>query len=126
MSEEVKEAIIKLKHYANITTHWKQEEFTDSEIDNYIKLALNYIDKLQTKYEKQKRINLEQNQFIDTLKTNIIKLQKENEELKSKKQLEIDTSEEVLKWKGKYHLLSRENAELKEKIKEYEIGIVKE
>ena len=77
---------------------------------------LNYIDKLQTKYEKQKKINLEQNQFIDTLKTNIIKLQKENEELKSKKQLGIDTSEEVLKWKGKYHLLSRENQELKEKI----------
>lgn len=44
------------------------------------------LEKLQTKYEKQKRINLEQNQFIDSLKTNIINLQKENRELKEELQ----------------------------------------
>ena len=59
--------------------------YTSKEVGNIaIKEALNLIDKLQTKYEKQKKINLEQNQFIDTLKTNIIKLQKENTELKEK------------------------------------------
>lgn len=65
------------------------------------------------------------NYFIMPIhETNIIlnyieRLQKENTELKSKKQLEIDTSEEVLKWKGKYHLLSRENQELKDRIREF-------
>lgn len=44
------------------------------------------LEKLQTKYEKQKRINLEQNQFIDSLKTNIINLQKENRELRKELQ----------------------------------------
>lgn len=45
--------------------------------------------------------------LFEELMYKLDKLQKENEELKSKKQLEIDTSEEVLKWKAKYHLLSR-------------------
>ena len=67
MSEEEKEAIKELKHYISITPHWKLKEYTFSEVDNYIKINLNCIDKLQ-----------------------------------------------------------KENAELKEKIKEYEIGIVKE
>ena len=31
----------------------------------------------------------------------------ENKMLKSKRQLEIDIAEEVVRWKGKYHLLSR-------------------
>ena len=93
---------------------------------------LNYIDKLQTKYEKQKKINLEQNQFIDTLKTNIIKLQKENEEYHrikkelirvNKKIYDVDTIDELIITIEK---LQKENKELKEKIKEYEIGIVKE
>lgn len=38
----------------------------------------------------------------------ISKLQKEI----TKKQIEIDTAEEVLKWKGKYHLLSRAKEDL--------------
>ena len=47
MSEEEKEAIRKLKHYINITPYWKQEEYTSSEVDHYIKIALNHTDKLQ-------------------------------------------------------------------------------
>ena len=56
MNEEEKKAIVELKHYANITTHWKQEEFTDSEIDNYIKLTLNYISKLRKELDKKDKV----------------------------------------------------------------------
>ena len=46
MSDE-KEAIRELKHYINITPSWKFKEYTFNEIDNYIKTALNHIEKLQ-------------------------------------------------------------------------------
>ena len=100
MSDEEKEAIryiqCEIKDLLNEIRYYKDYENIIQKEEVRLKQAiLNLIDKLQTKYEKQKKINLEQNQFIDTLKTNIIKLQKEK-------------------------------AELKEKIKEYEIGIVKE
>ena len=54
MNEEEKEAILQLKHYCNMTAYWKQQEFTNSEIDNYIKLVLNYISKLQKELDKKK------------------------------------------------------------------------
>lgn len=61
MSEEEIKAIKELKHYANITINWKQKEFTDSEINNYIKTTLNLIDKLQKEIEsKNKQIKLMQ------------------------------------------------------------------
>lgn len=47
MNEEGKEAIKELKHYVNITPHWKLKEYTFSEVDNYIKTTLNYIEKLE-------------------------------------------------------------------------------
>lgn len=46
-----------------------------------IKALLSLYIILKTKYEKQKKINLEQNQYIDNLKTEIRELQEENEEL---------------------------------------------
>lgn len=45
MNKEEQEAIKELKHYINITPYWKKEEFTSSEVDIYIKIVLNYIDK---------------------------------------------------------------------------------
>ena len=54
MNDEKKEAIIKLKHYINMTPYWKQEEYTSSELDYYIKIALNYIDELQEENKKLK------------------------------------------------------------------------
>jgi len=106
MSEAEKEVLKTLKSGVGLTSA-EQE------------ILVNYIDKLQKELEEKTIILMV---GADKVK----QLEKENEELKSKKQLEIDTSEEVLKWKGKYHLLSRENTELKEKIKEYEIGMLKE
>lgn len=47
MSEEEKKAIIELNHYINITAYWKQEEYTNNEIDNYIKILLSLINKQQ-------------------------------------------------------------------------------
>ena len=69
MTEEEKEAIEYLENQDN-SVNWNYPTL------QAILGALHLIDKLQTKYEKQKKINLEQNQFIDTLKTNIIKQQK--------------------------------------------------
>ena len=64
---------------------------------------------------------------IQEMAKEIDKLQKELEQEKEKnnRQLEIDTAEEVLKWKGKYHLLSRKingvlEDKIKDKIKEYQ------
>lgn len=45
MSEKEKEAILELKHFINMTAYWKQEEYTNSEIDSYIKMVLNLIKK---------------------------------------------------------------------------------
>lgn len=46
LSKEEKKAIVELKHFSNMTAYWKQEEYTNSEIDNYIKTVLNIIEKL--------------------------------------------------------------------------------
>ena len=45
MTDEEKKAMIELNHFSNMTAYWKQEEYTNSEIDNYIKLILNLIEK---------------------------------------------------------------------------------
>ena len=59
VSEQEKEAIVQLKHYSNITAYWKQEEYTNSEVDSYIKTTLNYIEKLQKENEEYHRIKKE-------------------------------------------------------------------
>lgn len=53
MTEEEKEAILELKHFSNITAYWKQEEYTNSQTDSYIKIVLNLVEKQQKEIEKK-------------------------------------------------------------------------
>lgn len=54
MTDEEKKAIVELNHFSNMTAYWKQEEYTNSEINNYIKIVLNYIEtELQSLLEKE-------------------------------------------------------------------------
>lgn len=57
LSEEEMKAIKELKHYINITPYWKQEEYTDNEINNYIKIVLNLVEKRRKEIEELKDIN---------------------------------------------------------------------
>lgn len=57
LSDEEKKAIVELNHFSNMTPYWKQEEYTNSEIDNYIKIVLNLIEKQQKEIEELKAIN---------------------------------------------------------------------
>ena len=52
LSDEEKKAIVELNHFSNMTAYWKQEEYTNSEIDNYIKLVLNLIEKQSKEIEE--------------------------------------------------------------------------
>lgn len=52
MNEEEKEAILELKHFSNITAYWKQEEYTNSQTNSYIKIVLNLIKKQQKEIEE--------------------------------------------------------------------------
>ena len=54
MSDEEKKAIVELNHFSNMTAYWKQEEYTNSEIDNYIKIVLNLIEKQSKEIEELK------------------------------------------------------------------------
>ena len=54
MNDEEKKAIVELNHFSNMTAYWKQEEYTNSEIDNYIKIVLNLIEKQQKEIEELK------------------------------------------------------------------------
>ena len=54
LSDEEKKAIVELNHFSNMTAYWKQEEYTNSEIDNYIKIVLNLIEKQSKKIEELK------------------------------------------------------------------------
>ena len=54
LSDEEKKAIVELNHFSNMTAYWKQEEYTNSEIDNYIKLVLNLIEKQSKEIEELK------------------------------------------------------------------------
>lgn len=56
MNEEEKKAIIELNHYINITAYWKQEEYTNNEIDNYIKILLSLIKKQQKEFEELREV----------------------------------------------------------------------
>lgn len=58
LSEEEKKAIKELKHYINITPYWKIREYTNSEIDNYIKIVLNSFEKQQKEIEELKENEL--------------------------------------------------------------------
>lgn len=64
MTDEEIKAIIELNHFSNMTAYWKQEEYTNSEIDNYIKIVLNLIEKQQEEIEELKEMNERQQQRI--------------------------------------------------------------
>lgn len=68
MLNEEKEAIKELKHYINITEYWKQEEYTNSEIDNYIKIVINLIDKQQKEIDMLKKHSHNLYYIIEKLK----------------------------------------------------------
>ena len=55
LSDEEKKAIVELNHFSNMTAYWKQEEYTNSEIDNYIKIVLNLIEKQSKEIEELKK-----------------------------------------------------------------------
>ena len=88
MNEEKKEAIAKLKHYTNITAYWKQKEFTNSEIDNYIKITLNYIAELQKENREYEYTIAE---MVQTREDNFIPKYK-IKELKEKIHQELDNN----------------------------------
>ena len=54
LSDKEKKAIVELNHFSNMTAYWKQEEYTNSEIDNYIKIVLNLIEKQSKEIEELK------------------------------------------------------------------------
>ena len=56
MSKEEKQAIKELKHYGNITSYYKEREYTDIQIEKYINVVLNLIDKQQKVVEELKTI----------------------------------------------------------------------
>ena len=60
MNKEEKEAILELKHFSNETPYWKQEEYSSSEVDSYIKIVLNLIEKQQKEIEELKKDNKHQ------------------------------------------------------------------
>ena len=102
------------------------------ETHKLLKDILELIARLQKENEE---LNLENQALYESINCNddnmlarrYEKLQKELEQAKSRKQLEIDTAEEVLKWKGKYHLLSRKiNGVLEDKIKDKIKELLKE
>ena len=112
MSEEEKEAIYEIEDI-------KFDERTNRKIE----IILNLINKLQKENEESKELYDKLFNGYNKLVQEHLELEKENEELQNKKQLEIDTLEEVLKWKAKYHLLSRKidvisKDKIREKIKE--------
>lgn len=96
MSEEEKKATIELNHFSNITAYWKKQEYTNSEINNYIKIVLNLIEKQSKEIEYLKsQIPIDKifyysyKDFIskDKIKTKI-------EEIKHYKNLAKDSIEE--------------------------------
>ena len=56
MTDEEKKAIVELNHFSNMTAYSKQEEYTNSEIDNYIKIVLNLIEKQSKEIEELKEV----------------------------------------------------------------------
>ena len=61
LSDEEKKAIVELNHFSNMTAYWKQEEYTNSEIGNYIKLVLNLIEKQSKEIEELKASHITTN-----------------------------------------------------------------
>lgn len=67
IEDEEKKAIIELNHFSNMTAYWKQEEYTNSEIDNYIKIVLNLIENQQKEIEELQAINQMQKYRIEVI-----------------------------------------------------------
>lgn len=69
MNEEEKQAIKELKHYGNITSYYKEREYTDIQIEKYINIVLNLIEKQQKVIEKQqnqiKKLNIENQKLFE-------------------------------------------------------------
>lgn len=72
MTDEEKKAIVELNHFSNMTAYWKQEEYTNSEIDNYIKILLNLIEKQQKEIEELQQEKEYLNCIIESDKDNYI------------------------------------------------------
>lgn len=68
MNEEEKEAILELKHFSNITTYWKLEEYTNSQIDSYIKIVLNLIDKQQKEISRLQKNSISKDKIREKIK----------------------------------------------------------
>lgn len=64
MSEEEKEAIKELKHYGNMTSYYKEREYTDIQIEKYIDTVLNLIDKQQKQIEEKERQLKIKNEYL--------------------------------------------------------------
>lgn len=120
MSEEEQEVIEKLKDNFILTT--SEQNKLANLIDRLQKeneaVTYNFektVDKLEIAEKENKELNLENQALYESINLNddnmlvrrYEKLQKELEQAISIKQIKIDTAKEVLKWKGKYHLLSR-------------------
>ena len=82
MSEEEKKAIVQLQHFGNMTEYWKQKEYTSNEIDNYIKVVLNLIDRQQKEIEEKRTT-------INKMAKDISIQLKELEKLKNEKVINI-------------------------------------
>ena len=90
MTDKEKKAIVELNHFSNMTAYWKQEEYTNSEIDNYIKIVLNLIEKQTKEIEELKDtrsiFNMGRrsykNEIEDKIKAKIEELEKQDKESK--------------------------------------------
>lgn len=95
MSEEEKKTIGKLKRYVDITAYWKKEEYTNTEIDNYIKIILNLIEKQQNRIDELKNTIAVANKLEYEIKKKFIPKLKIEDKIKK-------CDYEILKAKNKY------------------------
>lgn len=139
------EEMLKENTELNKNNDWLRKELKEQNLENqalYESINCNDNNMLAREYEKLKKENEELKEYkklldstpkellhkvfainqAEIVNANDYVSKKEYEKLQkeiTKKQIEIDTAEEVLKWKGKYHLLSRKiNGVLEDKIKD--------
>lgn len=67
MSDEEEKAIVELKHFINMSAYWKLQEYTNSQIDSYIKTILNLIEKQQKEINQRIKLKLEKKDLIKNL-----------------------------------------------------------
>lgn len=81
MSEEEKKALKEVKHFNRLTRYWQQEEYEEKEIEKYISILLNLIEKQQKQIQNLKQINEEHRKLNGTLREEIKELKKEKEDI---------------------------------------------